>query len=180
MEHLQYPVGRFAPKNDYSATEITQLISLLETSPESYRQLLANRPAADLTNTYREGSWTVRQLVHHVADIHLLNFLRMKKALTEETYVATIIDMNRWAVTPDSSAAPIEDSLLMLEGINRRLVYLLRSLDEPALQRTFYHPVRQIHLSLKQFIYMATWHVAHHQGHIQLAFGLQPRPFPVG
>lgn len=177
LEGLQYPIGRFAPKETYSTNELNQLIGLLETAPDQYRRLLVSCSDEDLTKTYHEGSWTIRQLVHHVADIQLLNFLRIKKALTEENYVATLIQMNEWARTPDAAIAPTDDSLLMFDGITRRFVFLLRTLDEQMLTRTFYHPSRQIDLSIKQFIYMATWHVAHHQGHIELALGITPNTF---
>lgn len=150
------------------------MIEIQETAPDRYQKLMTGRSDEDLTKTYRDGSWTVRQLVHHVADIQLLNFLRLKKALTENDYVITLVKMDDWAKTPDATIAPIEDSLLMFTGITRRFVYLWRTLDEQTLTQSFYHPSRQINLSLKQFLYMATWHVMHHQGHIELALGLQP------
>ncbi|GAB3489823.1 bacillithiol transferase BstA [Spirosoma knui] len=174
MEQLQYPVGRFSPKDEYSTQEINQLIKVLETTPARYEQLLANRSQEELAKTYRPGSWTVQQLVHHVADIQLLNFVRMKKAVTESDYVMTTVLMDAWAQTADATDAPIQDSLVILDGVTRRFVILLRSLDESTLGKTVYHPVRNINLSLTQALYMATWHVAHHQGHIELAFGLQP------
>ncbi|MFD2570960.1 DinB family protein [Spirosoma soli] len=177
LEQLQYPIGRFAPKEDYSIEEVNRMIGLQETAPARYQKLLAGRSDEDLARTYREGSWTVQQLVHHIADIQLLNFLRLKKALTEDDYVITLVQMNDWAKTPDATTAPIDDSLLMFDGITRRFVYLWRTLDEQTQTKTYYHPSRQINLSLKQFLYMATWHVVHHQGHIELALGLQPSAF---
>ncbi len=117
--------------------------------------------------------------MHHVADIHLLNFLRFKKALTEPDYEATLIKMNDWALTPDAVQAPVAPSLLLFNGVNQRLIILLESLDEPTLTKTIYHSTRQIHLSLKQLLYMATWHVAHHQAHIELALGLELAEFSV-
>ena len=177
MEHLQYPIGRFAPKSDYTAEEIDFLIRFLEQAPAKFEQPLNYLSEADYEKTYRPGSWTIRQLVHHVADIHLLNFLRLKKALTEEDFEFTTILMDNWARTPDAVQAPIQDSLAMLAAITPRFVFLLKTLDEQTLAKTFYHPVRKIHLSLKQFLYMATWHIAHHQGHIALALGLPVQPF---
>jgi hypothetical protein len=177
MEHLQVPIGRFQPQPDYNADEINFLISFLEQAPAKFAQPLLNISEADLTRTYRPGSWNIRQLVHHVADIHLLNFLRLKKALTEENSEFTTVLMDDWARTPDAAQAPIQDSLAMLSAVTPRFVYLMKTLDENILAKTFYHPVRKIHLSLKQFFYMATWHIAHHQGHIALAIGLEPQPF---
>jgi hypothetical protein len=177
MEHLQYPIGRFQPQPDYSPAQIKALLRRLEEAPARYTALAANLSGADLAKTYRPGSWTVQQLVHHVADIHLLNFLRFKKALTEPDYEATLIRMDDWAVTPDATLAPVAPSLLLFTGVNQRLIFLVKSLDELTLNKTIYHAVRQIHLSLKQLLYMATWHVAHHQAHIELALGLEPEGF---
>ena len=177
MEHLQYPIGRFSPKPDYSAEEIQGMIRKLEEMPVLYTQLLAGISEVHLAKTYRPGSWNIRQLVHHVADIHLLYYLRMKKALTEQEAVAPIIDMNNWSELPDATRAPVAGSLLMLDGVNMRFIHFLQHLEEPAWNITYYHPVRQMHLSLKQTLYMAHWHASHHMAHIELALGRQLRPF---
>jgi hypothetical protein len=177
MEHLQYPIGRFNPRQDYTTEETEGLIGQLENMPVAYTQLLAGISEVHLAKTYRPGSWNIRQLVHHVADIHLLYYLRMKKALTEQETVAPVIDMNNWSELPDATQAPVAGSLLMLDGINMRLIYFLQSLEEPGWNKTYYHPTRQIHLSLKQTLHMALWHAAHHLAHIELALGRQPREF---
>lgn len=179
MEHLQYPIGRFQPQPDYTPAAIKALLRWLENAPGQYDALVAHLSETDLVKTYRPGSWTVRQLVHHVADIHLLNFLRLKKALTEENYEATLIRMDAWAALPDATLAPISSSLAVFAGVNQRLLFLVRHQEEPTLTKTIYHPTRQIYLSLKQLIYMTTWHVAHHQAHMQLALGIQPEQFAV-
>jgi hypothetical protein len=179
MENLQYPVGRFEPQPEYTSSQIQAMLGRLQRAPARYEALVTSLSEAELTKTYRPDSWNVRQLVHHVADLHLLNFLRFKKALTEPDYEATLIKMNDWAITPDAAEAPVAPSLLLFNGVNQRLIFLLKSLDEPTLTKTIYHSARQIHLSLKQLLYMATWHVAHHQAHIELALGLEPEGFRV-
>lgn len=177
MENLQYPIGRFGVKPTYTTEDMEQLLAAMATAPTRYKQQVAALADTDLEKTYREGSWTIRQLTHHVADIHLLNFLRVKKLLTEEGYIATTIDMDAWAATKDAISAPVSDSLLILEGINNRFLYLLKRLDEQAFSKTYYHPVRKIHFSLKAALHMAIWHLEHHLGHIQLALGKQPHAF---
>ena len=177
MEHLQYPIGRFLAQASYSATEIQTLIATMNTSPDRYTKLLQSLTEQDLSKTYRPGSWTVRQLVHHVADVHMLNFLRMKKALTEENYIATTIEMNAWALTSDGQTAPTDYSVLMLDGINKRFVYLVQSMDEENFSKSFYHPVRQMQFNLKQAVHMAVWHLEHHLAHIELALGKSPHSF---
>ncbi|RDC62149.1 YfiT family bacillithiol transferase [Adhaeribacter pallidiroseus] len=177
MEHVQYPVGRFQPKPDYTPDEIVGLLQFLKNAPPRYEELITNLAETNLNKTYRPGAWTVRQLVHHVADIHLTNFLRLKKALTEENYEITIIRMDDWAALPDSTQEPIGSSLLIFKGVNERYVALFKTLDEQTLSKTYYHATRQLHLSLKQMLYMATWHVAHHLGHIRIALGREPEKF---
>lgn len=170
MNDRKFPIGPFTPQDTYSADELAQLIKIIETSPAAYRELVEKLAPADLAKTYREGSWTVQQLVHHVADIQFVHFLRMKKALTEPDYkVLTLIDMNAWAHTPDAIEAPIDDSLVLLDGVTRRYVYLAKSLTESMLAISYFHPVRQIMISQAQALAMTAWHVQHHLAHIKLA-----------
>lgn len=169
---LQYPIGQFEKKENYTNDELKALIRTLENAPENYRKIIERLKPDDLCKTYREGSWNIQQLMHHVADIHLLHFFRMKKALTEPDYdKVTIIDMDEWAKTPEGLNAPVEDSLMMFEGINRRYVFLLHTLDDTALKVQYFHPVRKYWINQAQAIAMSAWHVSHHLAHIKLALG---------
>ncbi|QEC53729.1 DinB family protein [Anseongella ginsenosidimutans] len=169
-DHLRYPIGPFVRKEQYSGEEINSMIAVIEEAPLRFKLLMEMLPPEDLSKTYRPGSWNVQQLVHHVADIQLLHFLRMKKALTEADYKeVTLIDMDGWAVTPDARDEPVEDSLLMLDGITRRYLFLLRSLTEEQLKIAYYHPVRKYTINQAQAIAMSAWHLEHHLAHISLA-----------
>ncbi|WP_461081441.1 DinB family protein [Spirosoma flavus] len=173
MDNRKFPIGQFVAQDIYSADELANLITIIENSPATYRHLVENLSVDDLAKTYREGSWTVQQLVHHVADIQILHFLRMKKALTEPDYEnVTLINMNGWAATSDSIEAPIEDSLVMFEGATKRYVWLAKSLNESQLAVTYYHPVRERHYSQAQALAMSAWHVQHHLAHIKLALDI--------
>lgn len=167
----QYPIGPFEKKESYTKDELGALIQAIENAPEKYNKIVERLKPEDLSRTYRPGSWNIRQLVHHVADIHLLHLLRMKKALTEpeSDKGTTLIDMDEWAKTPDALNAPVEDSLLMFEGINRRYLFLLHSLDDTALKIQYFHPVRNYWINQAQAIAMSAWHVNHHLAHINLA-----------
>lgn len=170
MDNHRYPIGPFTSQETYSSAEVAQLIEIISKSPDEYRRLTENLAEQDLAKTYRDGSWTVQQLVHHVSDIALVHFLRMKMALTEADYkTVTLINMNGWASTPDGVSAPIADSLTLLEGVTRRYVYLAKSLTEPMLNISYYHPVRQMHINQAQALAMSAWHVQHHLAHIRLA-----------
>lgn len=167
---FRYPIGPFTKKEQYPAEEINSMIISIEEAPERIRTLVENLTTEDLEKTYRPGSWNVRQLVHHLADIQLLHLLRMKKALTEPDYKeVTLIDMDGWAATPDGADEAVADSLLMLDGITRRYVFLLRSLDEEDLKIAYFHPVRKYTINQAQAIAMSAWHLEHHLAHIRLA-----------
>lgn len=146
------------------------MITVIASSPAKYEALVTTLSDTDLLKTYREGSWNIRQLIHHVADIQMLHFLRMKKALTENDYTeVTLINMDGWAETTDGKTAPVEDSLQMLAGITKRYVFLLKALSEDALQISYYHPLRGYDITQAQAIAMSAWHLQHHLAHIKLA-----------
>ncbi|RAJ93997.1 DinB family protein [Larkinella arboricola] len=166
------PIGPFVVQDFYTPDELARNIEMLETAPAKYRQLVENLSDEELAKTYREGSWTIQQLVHHVADMQLLHFFRMKKAVTEPDYdTLTLVSMDGWASTPDATTAPIADSLLLFEGVHRRYAYLAKSLDESQLARKCYHPVRQLWFNQAQAVAMSVWHAEHHLAHIKLALG---------
>ena len=170
MQDRKFPIGPFVVQESYTEGELKQLIKTIETAPAHYRSLVRNLSESDLEKTYREGSWTIRQLVHHVADIHLLHFFRMKKALTEADYKeVTLINMDGWAKTPDAATAPISDSLEMFDFIGKRYVYLANNLTEEQFSLSYFHPLRQFWIDQKQALAMSAWHVSHHLAHIKLA-----------
>ncbi len=170
MTDRKFPIGPFVMQERYTPADVTDLLETIDRSVGEYQLTVGSLSPADRMKTYREGSWTVQQLVHHVADIHLLHFLRMKKALTEPDYTdVTLINMDGWAKTADGLDAPVVDSLLMLDGINRRYMYLARSLTEPMLAITYHHPIRQRQFDQAQALAMSAWHVQHHLAHIRLA-----------
>lgn len=172
-DNRRFPIGPFVSQDTYTAEELEKLIDIIEACPAQYRQLIQHLSPEDLSKTYREGSWTIQQLVHHVADIQFVHFMRMKKALTEPDYKeVTLIDMNAWAQTPDALEAPVVDSLLLLDGATRRYVYLAKSLTDDQLAISYYHPVRQRSYSQAQALAMTAWHVQHHLAHIKLALAV--------
>lgn len=171
LETIQYPIGKWASKAHYSAEEIQQNRADILTYALKYRELTSHLSEEDLEKTYRENSWTIRQLVHHVADTHLWHFIRIKQALTEENPHGVLGNVNAFSALPDSVKAPIEDSLLMIESTHKRYAYLFANIPESDYHRTYYHPFRQINVTLLQAIDMTVWHTKHHLGHIEIALG---------
>ncbi|GLU56877.1 DinB family protein [Dyadobacter frigoris] len=172
MTDRKFPIGPFVKQENYSKEELENFIENIEKAPAAYRQLVENLSEEELAKTYRDDSWNVRQIVHHVSDIQYLHYLRLKKALTEPENKDTIlIDMNAWAATADSVSAPVEDSLQAFEGITKRYVFLARTLTEEQLSISYYHSARQIWFTQKDALAISNWHIHHHLGHLKWALG---------
>ncbi len=170
LERLKFPIGPFRPKENITREDLDQFIETISTAPARYRAIAAGLTEADRKKTYREGSWTVQQVINHVADMHVLHFFRMKCALTDPDYKnVTLVSQDAWTQTPDGLNGPIEDSLDIIESITKRLIFLIKSLDERQLAITYYHPVRRITLNQKQAVSMTAWHLAHHLEHLRIA-----------
>jgi len=173
IDKLKFPIGPFTRRDDIQRSDIERLISDIEKAPADYRNIVSKISDADLKKTYRPGSWNVQQLINHVADMQMLHFLRMKKAITEQDYrEVTLVNMDGWAHTSDGLSSPISDSMEMFEGITKRLVRLMRSLTDQQLEISYFHPVRKYTLDQKNAIAMTAWHVKHHLEHLRIALGL--------
>ncbi|MBC7407306.1 MAG: DinB family protein [Arcicella sp.] len=169
IEQIQYPIGKWVAKDYYSSKEIQQNIANLLIYTLKYRELTQHLSEEDLAKTYREGSWTIRQIVHHVADTHLWHFIRIKQALTEENPNGIFGNVIAISALPDSAKAPIEDSLQMIESTHKRYAYVCSNIPESEYNRTYYHPFRQINVTIPQAMDMTVWHVKHHFEHILIA-----------
>ena len=169
---LKFPIGPFIKQDVYTEAKLDDLIRSIKEAPALYRKLAESLAKDDYVKTYRSGSWNIKQLYHHVADIQLLHYFRMKKAITESEYTdVTLINIDNWAATADATEEAIEDSLMMLEGITKRYVYLIGSLSDEQLNIEYFHPVRKFTVNQKQAIAMSAWHLKHHLAHIKIALG---------
>ena len=135
---VKYPIGKLQVPDKVTLEYIQEPLREIETYTTRLRETVDTLTAEELGKTYREGSWTVRQLVHHIADSQLNMYQRLKLALTDENPIVPAFDQDKWAVQPDTKL-PVESSIKMLEGINERIVSLGHSLTEDQLNRTFTH-----------------------------------------
>ena len=165
MDDLRYPIGRFRPQPNYTATERQELIEQLAAAPSHLREAVSGLDDAQLATPYREGGWTVAQVVHHVPDSHLHSYLRFKFALTEETPTIKVYDEARWAGLPDARDVAIEASLRLLEGLHERWTFLLRTLEPAEWLREYVHPERGV-TTLDRTLALYAWHGRHHARHI--------------
>jgi hypothetical protein len=164
-EELCYPTGRFNPPASYTQHAINGWINDIKILPGKLRNAVIGLNEQQLNTQYRTGGWTIRQVVHHVADSHMNSIIRFKWALTENNPVIKAYEEADWALLPDYRL-PIEPSLKMLEGIHQRMTALFESFTENEWNRTFIHPETGAEISLKRNLATYSWHGKHHLAHI--------------
>ena len=166
MNELRYPIGRFTPPEICSPELRQQSIATLAACPDEMRRALAGLTASQLDAPYREGGWTVRQVVHHVPDSHMNAYVRHKLAATEELPEIKAYKEAAWAELPDGKSAEIELSLGLLAALHARWVWFLRALPTEMFDRAFVHPAMAGPVTLDQSIALYAWHSRHHVAHI--------------
>lgn len=166
-QNRQYPIGKFVRADLYSPEEITSFIHQLETLPYRLKQVLSEFNREQLDLVYRDGGWTARQLVHHLADSHMNAYIRCKWTLTEATPVIKAYDEKAWAETPENAADPTP-SLNLLAALHAKWIVLLKSLSSSDLQRSYIHPETNKQIRLDQLIALYAWHGEHHLAHLKL------------
>jgi hypothetical protein len=162
---LRYPIGKFRWPESVSAKERVGLIETIASAPARLREVVAGLSEDQFDTPYREGGWTVRQVVHHVPESHMNSYIRFKLALTETEPVVKPYDEDAWARLPDVAAAPVEVSLQLLDSLHRRWVILLRGLNESDWKKQFRHPEIGL-VSLESNLALYAWHGDHHVAHI--------------
>lgn len=165
VESLKYPIGDFEYGKKYSKSDTRTHIKVLEKLPQRLKALTAKLSDAQLDTPYRPDGWTVRQVVHHIADSHINMFTRVRFALTEENPPIKGYDEAAWALLPDHSL-PIKPSLQIIEGLHKRMVVLFKSLDKKGLKKTYYHGGYQKSFDMQEVIALYAWHSEHHYQHI--------------
>ena len=161
---LRYPVGRFR-RAEANVTDHAGAIATLAALPENLRAALDGLSDARLDTAYREGGWTVRQLVHHIADSHMNSYIRIRLALTEDWPAIKPYDEKLWAELPDAKTAPVDISVNLLTVLHRRWVLLMRSLTEEQWQRGYTHP-QNGRQTIAEAAALYEWHSRHHVAHI--------------
>jgi hypothetical protein len=166
LEKLKYPIGQFEEPTTISKTLIQEWIGIIEYFPSELSKETAQLTESQLDTPYREGGWTLRQVVHHCADSHMNSFIRLKLALTEETPTVKPYFEDRWAELSDTKLMPIQASLHLLEGIHQRWAFLLKSMSTADFVRSFYHPEQQKNIRIDGYLGFYAWHCKHHLAHI--------------
>jgi len=160
----RFPVGRFKPIANPAPKVLRESVAQLSALPARMRAAVDGLTDAQLDTPYRDGGWTVRQVVHHVADSHMNGLVRVKLALTEDSPTIKPYKEARWAEMPDAKL-PIELSLRIIDGLHARLDAIVAGMSEADYARTFVHPENGL-TPLSTWVQLYGWHSRHHVAHI--------------
>jgi hypothetical protein len=166
----QYPVGKFTPDANVTPEKRRACINEITALPQQLNAALAQLPQGGLDRPYREGGWTARQVVHHLADSHLNAYIRMRLALTEDNPRIKTYHENLWAELPDAQHGDPAPSLAILDGVHKRLTSLLESLQPEQFSRKAEHPDWGP-VTVDFLLQMYSWHCRHHVAHIRQVRG---------
>ncbi len=162
--NLSYPIGKFQWTGPNTDTQRAGFISDISAVPEKLRAAVSGLNNAQLDTPYRPGGWTVRQLVHHIADSHMNAYIRFKLALTETEPLVKPYDEKAWAELPDSKL-PIDVSLQLVDSLHERWSVVLSGMKSADFNRTLKHPELGI-VDLDRYVALYAWHGKHHVAHI--------------
>jgi uncharacterized damage-inducible protein DinB len=165
MKSLQYPIGTFVFEGEFSLHQLKTWTQDIEQLPMKLREAVNGFSEDQLDTPYREGGWTLRQVVHHLADSHMNSFIRFKLALTEVNPTIKPYDEQLWAELVDSKS-DAHVSVALIEALHTKWVFLLKSMSTEDFERTFYHPGYNQTMSLAYALGLYAWHGQHHVAHI--------------
>jgi len=161
----RYPIGRFDRNINITREMRSDFIKTIETLPSQLKKEVENLSPQQLDTPYRDGGWTIRQVVHHIPDSHVNSYVRFKLALTEDNPQIKTYEESLWAELPDTFNTPIEISLQLLDSVHKRWAILLRSLTDEQFEKTFQHP-EWGNITLSKTLALYAWHSKHHLAHI--------------
>jgi uncharacterized damage-inducible protein DinB len=165
MEDIRYPIGKFTAQENYTEEDIHTFIQRIEALPSRLEAAIQNLSDEQLDTPYRDGGWTVRQVVHHLADSHSHAYIRTKWTLTENAPVIKAYGEKLWATTSETTAPPLV-SIALLKALHVKWVILLRSIRATERERFFIHPETKKQISINTLMGTYAWHGEHHLAHI--------------
>lgn len=167
LEMKKYPIGEYQTPAEITDVDIDKYVKILQNFPLKLKNLVTSWTDEQLDTQYREGGWRVRQLVNHLADSHMMSYLRFKLALTEHNPTVKTYDEARFAELQDSFSIRIKPALNLLRGLHERWVFEIKSLTNRELEHTFYHPEQKTTYTLRESLAFYAWHCEHHLAQIE-------------
>ena len=163
----RYPIGKYEPQ-PFSQEQKEKYLADIKFLPQDAEQAILNLDAHQLQTTYRDGGWTLQQLVHHIADSHANAYIRFKLALTEYNPTIKPYLESEWALLNDVETVPINVSFTLLHALHQRLHATLINLTDEQWQRTLVHPEKGLQMTIWYLLGMYAWHGKHHVAHIKM------------
>jgi hypothetical protein len=174
MENLQYPIGQYEPQ-PFSEKQKKEWLQDIQFLPGLVEMAIENMDAKMLETPYREGSWDIKQVVHHIADSHINSYVRFKLGVTENNPTIKAYDEVQWADMKDVKDVPINISVTLLYALHTRWHHFLLGLQNEDWNKTVVHSVTGKQMTLWYLLGMYAWHGKHHTAHIEIVrkkFGL--------
>jgi uncharacterized damage-inducible protein DinB len=165
MSDPRYPIGKFSFDGSMTAEQREQHLNDIEKTPGRLRAAIQGLSEEQLNTPYRDGGWTVKQVVHHVSDSHMNAYIRFKLALTEDEPTIRPYMEDRWAELPEAKQAPVDISLTMIESLHQRWTMALHNMSDVEWKRNLRHPDMGV-LSLEKTLALYSWHGRHHTAHV--------------
>jgi hypothetical protein len=165
VSDARFPIGKFTYDGPPSQQQRDRFIDDIEAAPVALREAVRGLSRQQIETPYRDGGWTVRQVVHHVPESHMNAYIRFKLALTEDEPTIKPYMEDRWAQLPDVQSTPLEVSLALLDALHDRFVQVLRGIKSEQWERAFRHPELGL-VTLERNLALYSWHGRHHVAHI--------------
>ena len=164
-EDLRYPIGKYIVQ-PFSEKLLGEWLTDIKNLPQHLENAVLNLDETQLNTPYRDGGWTVKQVVHHVADSHMNAYIRFKLGLTEDKPTIKPYDENAWAQMADTKNIPVNISLTLLHALHIRWYEVLKNISEADFNRTVFHPEYKKEMTLWFLLGMYAWHGRHHTAHV--------------
>jgi len=165
MTDLRFPIGKFHRPDAVSEHDRKRFIADIEAAPGLFRAAVTGLSPQQLDTPYREGGWTVRQVIHHVPDSHMNAYVRFKLALTETAPVIKAYEEAEWARLNDTAETPVETSLTLLDCLQKRWAILMKGISPEGWERAYVHPDMGP-VPLETALALYAWHGKHHTAHV--------------
>jgi len=165
MDDLRYPIGKYEPQ-PFSEKQLKEWLIDSQFLPQHLENAVLNLDEHQLDTPYRPDGWTVRQVVHHVADSHANAYIRFKLGLTEDNPTIKPYDEEAWAKMNDTAVVPINVSLTLLHALHIRWLEVLKSIKQEEWERTVVHPEHKKQMTLWYLLGSYAWHGRHHTAHV--------------
>lgn len=167
LERLKFPIGKFVPPDNITPQNIQEWIKEIEKMPATLSAVLDGLSDKVLDTPYRPDGWTVRQVVHHLADSHINSYIRFRWTLTEDRPEIKAYNQVAWANLPDALHGDIQLSIRLLDAVHNRWVALLNAMTAADFEKSYIHPESKSEFKLSRVVGLYAWHGNHHIAHIK-------------